>query len=355
MDPKIEIRKFQKSDIPVLNEMMKKNYGVTKDEKVWTWWYEENPCRRNYSHVCVVDGRVVAHAGGIPFELQNGNKRFTGNLSADLLSDPENRIKRAFMLAFLKSMTYSEEHGDWITYGFANTEGMKAVADKAKAIIRGPMVPRLDRLVNVTPFLRRKIKLSVGARLIGAPVTLLNRLMLSSATSRAFNRNSIEEVSFFDARFDELWEEVGPTLPITTVRSSEYLNWRYIKHPSHTYKVFTFVDQGRLKGYVVLRSFMEEEIRRGLIIDLVSDTKTPEVWNSLIAKGIDYLLQQKVDLLSCWMFGHMPYYQTFKKFRFAERPSDLHFGAGLYAAENLPACWMEPENWHFTMGDSDVF
>ena len=74
-----------------------------------------------------------------------------------------------------------------------------------------------------------------------------------------------------------------------------------------------------------------------------------------MARGIDYLIGEHVDLIACWMFKHMPYYQTLRKLRFIEWPSDLHFGARIYSAEHEPAFWMDPEKWYLSMGDSDIF
>ncbi|NQU07485.1 MAG: GNAT family N-acetyltransferase, partial [Candidatus Abyssubacteria bacterium] len=311
-EPKIEIRDFRRSDIPFLNEIMKKVYGFTKDESYWIWWYEQNPLGNNSSKVAVSDGRVVAHAGGIPVELHSGGEKLVANLSGDLLADPEFRVRRAFLTTFVASMNCAQDKGDAASWGFANEAGMAAVADKAKAVIRGAPVPRLDKVVNATPFIQRKLKSGPIAALIGAPANAAIRLALSMRMPRADRQGSMEEIKAFDERFDDLWDRVAPDFPRTVVRGSKYLNWRYIKNPLYEYAIFAAVNDKTVDGYIILRTIMEAGIKRGLIIDLLADIKDQKTWNTLLARGIDYLIRERADLITCWMFDHIPVYQTLK-------------------------------------------
>lgn len=352
-EPQIEIRDYRRSDIPFLNEIMKKVYGFTKDESYWIWWYEQNPVGRHSSKVAVSDGRVVAHAGGIPVEMSSAGEKLIANLSGDLLADPEFRVKRAFLTTFIASMNYAQEMGDAASWGFANEAGMAAVADNAKAVIRGAPVPRLDKIVNATPFIRRKLKAAPIAALLGAPANAAIRLELSMRMPRASGR--MEEIATFDGRFDELWERVAPNFPRTVVRGARYLNWRYTKNPLYEYTVLAAVNGKTVDGYVILRTITEAGIKRGLIIDLLADMKDQDTWNTLLAGGIDHFIREKVDLITCWMFNHIPVYQTLKKLRFLNRPSDLHFGARIHPDKYDESFWMDSSKWYFTMGDSDIF
>jgi len=354
--PNIEIRDYQRSDIPSINEIMKKAYGFTKDESFWIWWYERNPVGTHSSKVAVADGRIVAHAGGTPVEIHTNGERFVANLSGDLLADPEFRVKRAFLWTFVASRVRAEEKGEAATWGFANKAGMAAVADQTNTIIRGVSVPRMDKVVNATPFVQRRLKSGPIAGLVAAPSNAAIRLALSMRMPRANREIVIEEVTAFDERFDDLWERVAPNFPRTLVRSARFLNWRYMENPLNEYTVFAAVKGGTLIGFTILRTKMEKGVKRGLIIDLFADMRDPDTWNTLLAKGIDYLIRERVDVISCWMFSHIPVYRTLKRLHFFDRPSDLHFGAGphhvKYGDEEF---WMDSTKWYLAMGDSDVF
>ncbi|MBI5114889.1 GNAT family N-acetyltransferase [Candidatus Poribacteria bacterium] len=353
MEPNIEVRKFQRSDIPTLNEMMQKIYGFSYDERLWIWKYEDNPLKKNYSYVAVANGRVIAHIGGIPIERQIRGEKLIGCQLADLISDPEHRIKGAFTLAYMANVAQCVEEGAQ-HFGFANANSSTYVSRSKFAAI-GPMVPRFDRLVSVIPFIKRASRLPILPELVGFPIDLALGLVYSSWRRTKIERNSIEQIHHFDSRFDDLWQEVAPRFPRTNVRTSEYLNWRYVRHPVYEYKTLAFSKNGKIRGYIVLRLLTEKNIKRGLIIDLISDFESPTVWNTLLAAGIEDLTKDGAELLTCWMFEHMPYYEALRRMWFVPRPSDLSIMIYGVEGDDNVAFLNDPKNWYASMGDSDIF
>ncbi len=355
MDDKFEIRKFERSDIPVLNEIMNKVYGFTKEEAFWIWKYEENPSGKCYSQVAEANGKPIAHCGGFGITLQMRGEKIMANQLGDLLSDPDNRVKYAFSFAYVNTINFPDPDGPLIVYGFANPNSTGIIVAKTELVGQGPSVPRQDRLVNLTPFIHRKLKLSALSKPIGFLANQAMKLYYAAAGIGKADTGQIEEALEFDARYDELWDEIAVDYPRTSNRTSDHLTWRYIKHPTHEYKIFAFVEDGKVKGYIVLRLLSEDDITRGLIIDLISDVKRPDVWNALLVRGIEYLTREGADLISCWMFEQMLFYDSLKELRFVDRPSDLtiliYDQTGKIDLEFLNA----RENWYVTMGDSDIF
>jgi len=333
---------------------MKKVYGFSRDEVLWKWRYEENPARKHYSHVAVFEDRVVAHCGGTPVEFQIGGKRVPGVQLADLMSDPEHRVEGAFTRAYLSTWLSSGEEGVRVAFGFGNPTGAEFALKRSK-LPTWPTVPRRDRIVNAAPFVRRFSKYSLISKALAFPANSLIRMVNSIGSPRETDMGSVEEITAFDASFDELWEAVAADIPNTIVRTGAHLDWRYSRHPIHRYKSFAFFDGGKLRGYIVLRVLEGKGIRRGLIMDLISETERPKVWNSLLVRGIDYLLQEKVDLMTCWMFSHMPHCRTLKKLRFFDRPSDLSIVVRDFSREYDQTYLNDDKNNFVTMGDSDIF
>lgn len=355
MDADVEVRRYRRGDIPILNEILGKVYGFKNGEDFWIWKYEKNPVGKNYSHVAVLDDKIVAHCGGMAMALQTKGEKFTSCQLADLLSDPDNRVKGAFSYAYLTTMAVSEEDGDLFVYGFANPQGTNFVVDKSGLAARGAMLPRLDRIVCVTPFIRRKLKSSICSALIGYPLTRLLRFFHGFGKLEVCGESSMEEITSFDERFDELWEEVAAEFPRTSVRDSRYLNWRYTNHPNNEYKILALSEQSKLRGFIVLRVIHRDGIRKGLIVDLVSSLVRPEIWNTLLVEGIECLEKEEAELITCWMFKHMPYHDSLKKLHFADHPSDLTVLCREYSQEHGRDFENREENWYLTMGDSDTF
>lgn len=355
MNEKIILRQFERDDIPALNEIMKKAYGFDRDESVWIWRFEENPFGRNYSRVAVTGERVIAHCGGIPVVFQEKGEKIPACLIGDIMADPNHREKGAFLSTFNAHEEARFRSGDQFSYGFANPDGTKALVDRTNACLCGPLAPRLDRIINTKPFIKRKLGSTIASDLVGAFANFFIRLFQSLRRPTEVEIDLIEEVNQFDDRFNELWERVSPGFPMTTDRNSQFLNWRYIEHPTHDYQIFGFVDKGELKGYIVLRLTAEEGITRGLIVDIVSVLDDPTVWNSLLIKGIDYMSRERADVITCWMFEHLPFYDALKTLSFVDRPSDLSLLVSLYENKRERSYWADSKNWYFTMGDSDIF
>jgi len=349
----IAIRKYTSEDATTLNEMVTKVYGFTQDEGMWRWKYEDNPLKTNHSYVAVAGERIVAHTGGIGVELQNRGKKFFGTQLGDLMSDPEHRVKGAFSMAYLTQIQESVEE-EFRPFGFANPNSTEHVVRSGLAML-GPPVPRLDKVINLEPFIRRKVKSPLLSYPLGFIANSVTKVLYSTRAPRLKKTQSITEIASFDESFDKLWERVCVDFPRTPVRSSRYLQWRYRRHPSHEYKVFGFFDAGELMGFIVLRMLEDEDITRGLIIDLITDLRRPEVGDALLTKGKNYLMKAGVDLITCWMFDHMPYHETLKKMYFVERNSDLtiliYGEQGKHDVDFLN----DPKNWYVSMGDTDVW
>lgn len=354
-DVNIELRKSRPEDIPTLDEMCRKIYGFPLDAGTWRWKFEKNVLGKNCSYVAVVDGRVIAHSGGFGAVLQHKGEKFLGNQLGDLMADPDRRTKGAFSLTVIASLDYNDEDGPHLAFGFANPNSTKVITDRKETIWGDLMVPRLDRVVRTAPFIRRKIKNGTLSALLGFPADLVLGMYRSATGALETNMDGIEEVEKFDSRFDELWERIGAEFARTNVRSSKYLNWRYREHPHHSYDVFAYSDTVGLKGFIVVRVLAEKGLTRGLIVDLISGLEEPVVWNTLLVKGIKHLAGGGADLISCWMFDHMPYYETLKKLHFVNRPSDLT--VLVYDQTNSQDLEFlhDAKSWYVSMGDGDVF
>lgn len=68
----------------------------------------------------------------------------------------------------------------------------------------------------------------------------------------AYHSYRVRMVREFDERFDRLWERCRSEYPVSVVKDSKYLKWRYLDRPDGQHQILTVEDQGRLKGFAVL-------------------------------------------------------------------------------------------------------
>ena len=356
MDENIEIRRFELSDIPALNEIRNKTFGFPLEESFWKWKYVNNPRKKNFSHVAVAEGRIVGHTGMLPVEMEHYGERFHSRQCADMMSDPDHHVKGAVALTYFTAINYPDEG---ITcpflYGIGNTNAQGFSKHTSNSMMQGPNGPRVDRIVKINPFIRRTIGSRMISSLLGFPANLAIKAYHAFSSISKKNLAQVQEVTEFGPEYDELWARVGSEFPRTNVRSAAFLTWRYIEHPVHSYKTFAYSDQEGLKGFVVARIMEEKGIRRGLIVDLISGLKDPTVWEALLHEAINHLEGEGVELITCWMFDHMPYYETFEKLHFVSRPSDLSIQTFVLNSTMDLEFLNDPKNMYYAMGDSDIF
>lgn len=65
---------------------------------------------------------------------------------------------------------------------------------------------------------------------------------------------AIQQISRFGDQFDEFARRMILPGSVCIERSAAYLNWRYFSHAQSPYSAFAYVQDGRLEGFVVVRS-----------------------------------------------------------------------------------------------------
>jgi hypothetical protein len=75
----------------------------------------------------------------------------------------------------------------------------------------------------------------------------------TSGFRMAYHSYKVRMVREFDDRFDRLWEKCAKESPVAPVKSAEVLNWMYLRHSAERHRILTVEDQGKLKGFAVLR------------------------------------------------------------------------------------------------------
>lgn len=133
------------------------------------------------------------------------------------------------------------------------------------------------------------------------------------------------------------------------LRDKDYLNWRYISHPTRNYNIYRAIEKDEMKGFIILRKTKLMGFNCAVIVDLLSiDEKALHV---LIERGISYSKDEKVDLVCFMVPKTHKYYKIFKKCGFFRSPKTFRFM--IYPHENKKEL-LDPKNWYVTWGDTDV-
>lgn len=152
----------------------------------------------------------------------------------------------------------------------------------------------------------------------------------------------------FGSGVTDIWNSSG--LAIGMDRDSDYLNWRYSK-PEVTYFKF-LIDT--VDGFLMLKLY-EDDIRRTVhICDLVVRGDRRGLVGAVLEFCEWFAHQNNADLMTAWLHAAHPYADVFnEKGLLLESASNRY--VFVLPNENLCGEFGEPEEWHLSQGDSDVY
>jgi hypothetical protein len=188
--------------------------------------------------------------------------------------------------------------------------------------------------------------------MISKPVDLIMRSTRKEKYYQNLNQYSYEVLSFFDHRFDTLWEKASSRFSIIGERSSSYLNWRYNRSPHHDYSIFALIhkEDGSLFGYIVFHNDTEE---RTYIDDLlaIDIEKTLDV---LLSEFISFQRKEKINSISIRYTGANALVTKLKEFGFVLRGKEGRMV--VYSSPDSPflPSLLAKDNWFLLPGDNDT-
>lgn len=184
----------------------------------------------------------------IPKELFLDRKKIRVGILGDFMIEKKYRVFGPTLQLPKAAISDMEEIGFEFIYTIPNTES-KIVMERIGF-----------RNIGIEMFLVRPIKTLhilhkyLPAALAKPASIFVDKIIkYSSHDTYKIHDDTCEEVFEFDSSFDQLWEhkrgeDIGL---IVGDHSSEYLNWRYLKNPEHSFRIIAYKEKGRLLGYVV--------------------------------------------------------------------------------------------------------
>jgi len=356
----IKIRRLTESDIEELRNFHRRREDIQQPEvadrivQLIEWFAFSYPLSRGEAayYVAEENGKIIATLGRLPTEFSVNGKYLKGYYIHNLHVDVGSRREG---LGFDLVMSLSQKVEDESEYFFCMfaLSPINYRMQKRRKYVVLPPAPMYFRPVTTYQQVRAIVRNRLLARVISpfAEMTLnLADLLLFSFSRSDGDVMSIER---FDSRFDEFNRKILPRVGVSTVKSSTYLNWKYIDRPFRTEKVLAVERNGELKGFVVLSVFpFKKKFRRGWIVEILADPDDIPAISALCKASIRYFKNAKVDTVQCILTDER-FTRVLKKFMFRK-------GSGVgepVLLGNLDKCQSEKDylseirNWHFTYGE----
>ena len=186
MKEELLFRRYVETDDRDLSKLVNKIFGANFDDQVLKWKCRKNPVGPPLSAVAEVNGRIVAHMGAIPVRFFVQGNEFVGSLDGDFLVDKNYRKFNTLYRLWQLRVKISLQERIAFCYGFPNLV-MSKIAQRRLRAIKVASVPRLVKILDIEPFLRRRLPVRGLSRLVSAPLnSALRKLYSPQRENQAF-------------------------------------------------------------------------------------------------------------------------------------------------------------------------
>lgn len=219
-----------------------------------------------------------------------------------------------------------------LLYGFPNDQSSHHFFGKGGWSLVGP-VPMLFRPLRTGVFSRRV-------------VSWLPDVPLPKPLARG---GAWEAVDCFDDWADGAWQRMRSGVSCAVDRSAEYLNWRFMAHPSERYTVL----RSPAGSWVAFTVVDKHGGRIGYLMDAVGD---PDDLDGLIVVAIRAMAKRQADVVFAWNQPWSPNHAAHRRaglYPLPDRIRPIHLNFGGRTLKQGAAA-IPPEDWYISYLDSDT-
>ncbi len=312
---------------------------------IWGWLFKNNPFKpHNLSCILALNNSagLVAYNLYIFAPLKIYNETIIARWSGDIAVHPLHKGEG------LKILAKSLDVPCYPCIAFPNNKGMAfSRLIKAKNIYIKSRICILD----MPGTLRIKLKNKFISYFLGHAYNLFIACWPRIKTEA--KDITIENIVYFDDRFDKFWQAVSCDYPIIITRTQKYLNWRFAEGP-FKYRILAATRNGNISGYVVLRISEKGALKKGLIVDIFAGANDEKCLDKLLQAALSYFKENKCHAAGCMLLTNKKaYYRALRRNGILIPWSGSYF-AGYGKDEKQTAAITKWDDWFLTLSDSDI-
>lgn len=291
-EPDIEIRRATLDDVPAVLALASRSLGWNgdaDDERFFRWKHFENPVGESPMWIALVDDHVVGFRTFMRWQFaRTDDTRLQAVRAVDTATDPAFQGRGIFSTLTLHAIEELRDEGIGIVFNTPNSKSLPGYLKMGWQVVGRPHVGVM-------------------------PNGVWSWWQLAGARTAA-SRNPIEmrvgeepvEVFADTAAVARLFSRVASHVGLATIRTPEYLRWRYGFAPLR-YRVVLHTDSPE-DGLAVFHLRRRGRAIEATVCDVMTPATTPHVEHELMKKistltNADYLL--RIDHRR-WMRGFVP-------------------------------------------------
>lgn len=312
----MQIREATELDIPEILEVLKASLGETsskKTESVWRYKHVDNPFGKSLVLVAVENDMIIGVRALMRWKWQLEKKVFSAFRAVDTATHPEHQGKGVFKKLTLKAVEIAKAQSEDFIFNTPNSQSLPGYLKMGWEEVD-------------------KLKINIK------PTNPLNWLNVNQAAS--YNINKIcsgDQLAKFILNYNNL--KAGEN-KLFTLKSPEYLRWRYEINPLQNYEVKADQDF-YLAGYIKEHKYFKElRITEHIYIDESGFKKISKTLKDYSKKfGANFITSTdlKTNIGFSGKFGPV----------FTMRDVNLN--------KNIKQELLQLTNWSYTLGDLELF
>lgn len=339
-DGRYEARAVRPEEFDRVYDCVDDAFGTQRSRAAYDWLYRRNPLG---SARCIAvfdrdgDGDVASSHAYFPWPLRLGSERLDGVIGGDEATRPALRGSGVSRLR----RSLDSEQPSRTEIAWPNRSNRQMQAHLGRSVPGAGPLPRLGLPLRVGPWLRRHgVPERVGS--IGdAFVVGVEALLVSGAHA------DVERVSRFDARFDGLTSHCVGWRGYWSDRDAEFLNWRYLSHPTRRYAVLAVPSGDEPRAFCVVSLTPP----RAFLAEFVVESGDTAAARALVRRAARTTREAGCEILEFFCSPGSPALPLLRRCGFVR----LRSGVFLYLRAPRPVEeYRDPAGWRLAPGDSDV-
>lgn len=317
----MEIREYQKGDEIKIYELFESTFGKKISPDYWNWLFIENPTKLVMIKLMWDNDVLAGHYAVSPLFFSFNNEKILSALSLTTMTNPLYVGKGIFTtLANKLYKDFVEKEQLKSVWGFPNTNSHYAFIKNLK----------------------------------WQNLEVLPTLSLNLEKFKISKDNLFSNFNLFNEEHTKATHNVLSKYLVFSDRNSEYMNWRYTKHPLNKYDFFEKEING-IKYFAVTKIFNSFSDPTKMEVDIL-ELILPEDYDiiySCISDILRFYENKNLIKINIWMPINDIKHIYLEKIGFTQSLPITY--SGILVLDDKYYQLKNNNNWYISMGDSDIF
>lgn len=315
----------------------------------FTWIHEKNPFGPIPCWLVRETGKdiVVGSASVCPRTIVHRGRAYRGGIAIDYAVKKNHRVLGPAVMLQKAAISSCADQSFDLIYALPNDLSGPVILRAGYKLLGKQITFR--KPLRTRAALQRRFGRWAALASVGLDAAL--RLTSRETFTRRDPAFGFEELRTFDDRFDDFWNRMSATVPLTGERTSAFLNWRFASCSHKEFKTLalTHRDSAALAGYITWYLNEDEIVISDLLVQDFNRS-----FDALIAEFLRRVRRVPASAVVFRYFGGKAVTDRLQRFGFVERPSTTILAVHTPNGSSAEQFVGNPDNWYLLDGDADL-